>query len=86
MTDRELEIRGYAVWAVSTITALEILRRNNAEGHSQQLKYVLRKFFDIAVEKFGDEFQEIFHTLFEETNGPINKDQGDSSVNAETIH
>lgn len=86
MTDREIEIHAYAAWAVSTIAALEVLRKNNAEGHAQQLKYVLRKFFNIAIEKFGDEFQEIFHTVFEETNGPVNKDQGDSSVNAETIH
>ncbi len=86
MTDRELEIRGHATWAVSTISAIEILKRNNAEGHAQQLTYSLRKFYDIAVEKFGDEFQEVFHILFEETNGPTNKDQGNSSVDGETLH
>ncbi len=86
MTDREYEIQSYAAWAVSTIAALEILRRNNASGHAQQLEYVLIKFFNIGKDKFGDDFLERFHSLFEETNGPINKDQGDSSADGETLH
>ena len=39
MTDREFEIHSYAAWSVSTIAALEILRRNDAKGHAQQLEY-----------------------------------------------
>lgn len=86
MTDREFEIHSYAAWTVSSIAALEILRRNNAKGHAQQLEYVLHKFFNIAKDKFGDDFLERFHILFEETNGPITSDLNDSSENKETLH
>jgi len=86
MTDREYEIHAHAAWAVSTIAAMEVLRRNKADGHAQQLEYVLMKFFKIAENKFGDDFLARFHKLFEETNGPITTEKSDMPENEETIH
>lgn len=86
MTDREFEIQSYAAWIVATIATLEILKRNNAEGHAQQLEYVLNKFFGIAENKFGDDFLRIFEVLFAKVHGPIPEDLGNSQVERRTLH
>lgn len=67
MTEHEEEIHGYASWLVSTLAMLQILKNNNAEGHSQQLNYVFRKSFAIAEKQYGDEFLLIFDEIFSST-------------------
>lgn len=86
MTDREYQIHSYASWMLSTITIIEILKSQNAAGHAQQLTYVLNKFFNLTAEKFGDEFRDEFHAMFEKLHGPTSPNSNDNDIGEGILH